>query len=208
MGMQPAQQEPGHAPARFLLLAWRVSFGAIVFLALGLAMDATAVSAARGAAAERVRARDVVLVAGAFAVFHAVMPTLGWIAGSQLGSVVETWDHWLAFAILGVIGVRMILQSLQRQVALAAAPFAPTVILGLALATSLDALAIGVTLPMVGAPPVLAIATISIATGVGSVLALLVGHRLNKSLGRPAIAAGGVALVLIGTKILVEHLRA
>ena len=185
-----------------------MSFGAILLLALGLAMDATAVSAARGAAAERVRARDVALVAGAFAVFHAVMPAIGWIAGSQLGAVVESWDHWLAFAILGVIGVRMIIQSLQRQEALPAAPFAPTVVLGLALATSLDALAVGVTLPIVGAPPVLAIATISVVTGVASVLALLIGSRLHKSVGRPAIAAGGVALVLIGTKILVEHLRA
>jgi putative Mn2+ efflux pump MntP len=191
---------------RVVLLGSGVSFGAIVLLAFGLAMDATAVSAARGAAVDELRGRDVALVAGLFGGFHALMPTVGWLAGSQLGAFLENWDHWFAFAILGGIGVRMVVQAFQAPAEIVANPLAPGVLLGLAVATSLDALAVGVTLPLVGAPPVLAIAIIAIVTGVASGVALLVGQRLRKSLGRVAAATGGLVLVAIGTKVLVEHL--
>lgn len=185
-----------------------MGFGAILLLALGLAMDSTAVSAARGAAVDELRGRDIALVGGLFGGFHALMPTVGWLAGSQLGALIETWDHWFAFAVLGVIGVRTIVQAFQAQADIVANPLAPGVVLGLAVATSLDALAIGVTLPMLDASPVLAIATIASVTGLASVAALLVGRWLHKSLGRAAGVLGGLALVGIGTKILVEHLTA
>lgn len=178
----------------------------MLLLAVGLAMDATAVSAARGAAVEQLRARDVALVAGLFGGFHALMPTVGWLAGSQLGALIETWDHWFAFAVLVVIGVRMIVQALQTQAEIHTNPLAPAVVLGLAVATSLDALAVGVTLPMLEASPILAIATIASVTGLASVGALLVGRWLRKSLGQMAGVLGGLALLAIGTKILVEHL--
>jgi putative Mn2+ efflux pump MntP len=189
-----------------VLLGSDVSFGAIVLLAFGLAMDAIAVSAARGASVDELRGRDIALVAGLFGGFHALMPTVGWLAGSQLGAFMETWDHWFAFALLGVIGGRMILQAFRAPTDIAPDPLAPAVVLGLAVATSLDALAVGVTLPMVEAPPVLAIATIAIVTGVSSGVALLVGRWLRATLGAAAGLLGGSVLVAIGTKILIEHL--
>ena len=185
-----------------------MSFGAIVVLAVGLAMDATAVAAARGAAAGTLRARDILLVTGVFGAFHALMPALGWLAGAQLGSAIEAWDHWIAFAILGLIGGKMIFEAVRNDAEVDPAPLSVKVALGLAVATSLDALAVGVTLPIVGAPPVLAIATISLVTALASLVGWLVGHRLHRSLGRPVIAVGGLVLIAMGTKILVEHLTA
>ncbi|HEY5939134.1 MAG TPA: manganese efflux pump MntP family protein [Kofleriaceae bacterium] len=183
-----------------------MSFGSILLLAFGLAMDAMAVAAARGAATERLRARDALFVAGMFGGFHALMPALGWMAGSQLGAMMASWDHWVAFAILVAIGLRTIAQAFQPQPEVEANPLAPRVILVLALATSVDALAVGATLPLVGAPPFLAITTIASVAGLASLVAVVAGQWVRRSVGRPAGIVGGCALVGIGTKILVEHL--
>ena len=183
-----------------------MTFGSILLLAFGLAMDATAVGAARGAVCERLRPRDVAFVAGTFGAFHAVMPALGWLAGSQLGAAIASWDHWFTFAVLAVIGIKMIVQGIQEESELVTNPLAPRVILGLAIATSIDALAVGATLPLVGAAPILAIATISAVTALATVAGLVAGHWLRRSLGRPTGIAGGLVLVAMGTKILLEHL--
>jgi putative Mn2+ efflux pump MntP len=185
-----------------------VGFGPIVILALGLAMDAIAVAAARGSATETLRPRDVWVVSLTFGAFHAVMPALGWLAGSQLGSAIEAWDHWLAFAILGAIGIKMIIEAFRGGDAAEPAALSLRLVLGLALATSIDALAIGVTLPIVGAPPALAITTIAIVAAMATLAGFLVGHRLRRAIGRPVVALGGLVLLGVGTKILVDHLTA
>lgn len=191
------------------LLESCVGFGAIVILAVGLAMDAIAVSAARSAATDALRPRDIWLVSATFGAFHALMPALGWLAGAQLGSLIEAWDHWLAFGILGAIGLKMIVDSFRSDGALEPMlALSPKLVLGLALATSIDALAVGVTLPIMGAPPILAIITISVVAAVATFAALVVGQRLRRSLGPRVVTVGGLVLLGVGTKILVEHLSA
>jgi manganese efflux pump family protein len=189
-----------------------VSFGAILLLSLGLAMDATAVAAARGLAARRVLMPwEVLRVALLFGGFQALMPLLGWLAGSHVGPTVRQFDHWIAFALLGVIGGKMLVEAFTE--ADAAPPpradlFRLEVLLVLALATSVDALAVGVTLPLLGAPFLLTLATIGVVTAVSSAAGLVAGRHLGAGLGKRLDALGGLTLIGLGTKILVEHLGA
>jgi putative Mn2+ efflux pump MntP len=187
-----------------------VSFGAIVLLSLGLAMDATAVSAARGLAARVIRPRHVLMVALLFGGFQALMPLLGWIVGSRIGPVVERYDHWIAFVLLGAIGAKMLYEARggpEEQPA-DVDLFRPEVMLVLALATSVDALAVGVTLPMIGAPFVSTLATIGVTTALTSAAGLVAGRHFGAALGKRLDIAGGVVLIGMGTKILLEHLSA
>jgi putative Mn2+ efflux pump MntP len=186
-----------------------LSFLSLLFLSLGLAMDATAVAAARGLAAPAVRARDVARVAFLFGGFQAFMPLLGYALGSVVGPRVAAWDHWIAFVLLAGLGGKMLVEAFRGgdeppQGDL----FAWPVLLTLAVATSIDALAVGVTLPMLGAELGPAVLTIGVVTALSSAAGVLAGRRLGAKLGSRLDAAGGAILILLGVKILVEHLSA
>jgi putative Mn2+ efflux pump MntP len=188
-----------------------VRFPELLLLAVGLSMDAMAVAAARGLAAERVRARDVLLVAGLFGGFQAGMPLLGWLLGSGVGPWIAEWDHWIAFGVLAGLGLKMLREALATEPgeAVAGGPvFATRTLLVLAVATGIDALAVGVTLPLLGAPLGLSLVTIGVTTAVLSAVGVYAGRLFGALLGRRLDAAGGVVLVLLGVKILVEHLTA
>ncbi|WP_437288724.1 manganese efflux pump MntP [Sorangium sp. So ce406] len=189
-----------------------VSFGAILLLALGLAMDATAVSAARGLAVPVIRARHVALVAGFFGGFQALMPLIGWLLGARVGPLVQAWDHWIAFGLLGAIGGKMLWEARANadddEDDTPKDLFALKVMFVLAIATSIDALAIGFTLPMLNAPLALSLVTIGITTAVLSAIGLYAGRRFGAMLGKRLDAAGGVVLIGLGVKILIEHLQA
>ena len=174
-------------------------------------MDATAVSAARGLATPRILPKHVVLVAAFFGGFQALMPILGWFIGSRVGPLVSAWDHWIAFVLLGAIGIKMLWEartakddSQDPNIDL----FGMKVMLVLAVATSIDAFAVGITLPMLDAPFVVSIATIGITTAILSALGLFAGRRFGAVLGKRLDLAGGLVLIGLGTKILIEHLRA
>jgi manganese efflux pump family protein len=186
-----------------------VSFGAILLLSIGLAMDATAVSAARGIAARRVRPGHVLLVAVLFGSFQALMPLIGYLLGRQLGPFIERFDHWVAFALLAAIGAKMLHEArstIGGDTRNRRDAFRLQVLLVLALATSIDALAAGITLPMLGAPLVLSLVTIGTTTALLSGAGLLVGRRFGASLGKRLDVVGGLVLIGLGTKILIEHL--
>jgi len=187
-------------------------FGAILALAVGLAMDATAVSAARGMAIPRVRPRHALLVGLFFGGFQALMPVVGWLVGSRIGPLVEAWDHWIAFVLLGAIGAKMLWESLDAKTAVTPRSedelFGFKVMLLLAIATSIDALAVGITLPMLDAPFALSVITIGVTTAVLCVAGLFVGRRAGAMFGRRLDFLGGLILIGVGTMILVEHLRA
>jgi putative Mn2+ efflux pump MntP len=184
-----------------------VSFAALLMLAVGLAMDATAVAVTRGALARRIGLRDAALVAVLFGGSQALMPVGGWFLGTTIGSFIERWDHWVTFAVLVTIGGKMLWES--RGAAEAKPdpePFRFVVLVGLAIATSIDAFAVGITLPMLGVPLVTATVTIGVVTALASIGGLLAGRRFGALLGRRFDAVGGIVLVAIGTKVLVEHL--
>lgn len=187
-----------------------VTFRTILLLAVGLAMDATAVAGARGLAATRIRLRDAALVATLFGGSQALMPLVGWLVGRRVGPLVEAWDHWIIFALLGAIGGKMLWESRPGAASDAVRPgddvFDLRVLLVLAVATSLDALAVGVTLPMLRAPLALTLGTIGVVTAALSVLGLYAGRRFGAALGRKLDAVGGLVLIGLGGKILAEHL--
>jgi putative Mn2+ efflux pump MntP len=190
-----------------------MSFSSLVVLATGLAMDAAAVAAARGLAAQQLRPRHFVLVGLFFGGFQALMPLLGWQLGRHMGRVVAAWDHWIAFGLLGAIGLKMIHEAVsgdaeQKVEQSDAELFGLRVLAVLAVATSLDAFAIGVTLPILNAPFVLSLVTIGVTTALLSALALAIGRRFGTAVGRRFDAFGGIVLLVLGTKVLIEHLRA
>jgi manganese efflux pump family protein len=198
-----------------------MGFGGIIALALGLAMDATAVAGAKGLAARRIRARDAILVAAYFGGFQAFMPIVGWYLGSSLGSAAAAWDHWIAFLLLAGIGGKMLWDAGRSKkrgdlhvdnnpdkngdADRERDPFAFRHMIVLSVATSIDALAAGITLPMLKAPLVLSVATIGITTAILSAAGLFAGRRFGAILGRRLDAVGGLVLVGLGLKILLEH---
>tara|TARA_R110002096_G_scaffold350395_3_gene543566 strand:- start:16707 stop:17450 length:744 start_codon:yes stop_codon:yes gene_type:complete len=189
----------------------RMGLGTILILAVGLAIDATAVAAARGLAADRIRVRHVLMVAIGFGGFQALMPAIGWALGAQLGPTVAAWDHWIAFVLLGVIGGKMLWDSFGDAETLetkAEDLFRFRVMLLLSIATSIDALAAGISLPMLNAPFWTSIAVIGIVTALMSATGLLAGRRFGAFFGKRFDAFGGLVLIGIGSKILLEHLSA
>lgn len=189
-----------------------MSFLSILLLALGLAMDATAVAAARGLATPVLRWRHAFTVALFFGGFQAGMPVLGWLLGKQLGPVVERWDHWIAFGLLVGLGLKMLHEARQG----AEIPdddeashdrlFALHPMLVLGVATSIDAFAVGITLPMLDAPFAVSIITIGVTTAVCSALGVYAGRRFGALLGKRLDVFGGLALIVLGTWILIDHL--
>lgn len=187
--------------------------GDILVLALGLAMDATAVAAARGLVAPSVRLRDALLVGLFFGGFQAGMPLLGWLLGAGLDTYIQAVDHWIACAILAALGARMIWNARRPGVdedasagAASGALFTARALLPLAIATSIDALAAGVTLPLMGAPLASSIAMIGLVTALLAALATLAGRRLGASMGSHLELVGGLVLIAIGVRIPIEHL--
>lgn len=185
-------------------------FAEILLLAVGLSMDAMAVAASRGVTLGRVRARHLALVAGFFGGFQALMPCLGWALGSQIGGYVEAWDHWLVLLVLGGIGAKMLWES--RGADDAEPPPNPErafdlpVLCLLAIATSIDALAAGFTLSLVEASLPLSIVTIGATTALLSGVGLLAGQRIGAAFAGKLEAFGGLVLIGLGVKTVVEHL--
>ncbi len=177
-------------------------------------MDATAVAAARGMAARTLRLRHVLSVSLLFGGFQALMPWIGWLVGARIGPLIQAWDHWIAFTLLSAIGGKMLWEARLEHDA-GAKPalsvdesFRIQLLLVLALATSIDALAVGFTLPMLNAPFVSSLLTIGVTTAALSALGVLAGRRFGSALGQRLDAFGGIVLIGLGLKILVEHLSA
>jgi len=175
-----------------------------IALAFGLAMDATAVSAARGLAAHR--SREVVALPLLFGGFQAGMAALGWLAGRWAGPYIAAWDHWVAFGLLVVIGGKMLRDAWRSRHddAAAPAPATITLALGLAIATSIDAAAAGLTLPLVPVAPWLALVLIGTITTACSAIGYVAGRLAGKHLGSRLAMVGGLVLIGIGIELVVR----
>jgi len=179
-----------------------------ILLAIALAMDATAVAAARAVAG--IPRRTALLLASSFGVFQAGMAAIGWALGQGAKRLVERWDHWIAFGLLVLVGGRMLVEAIRRDPAAPDEAAGPGLdlrtILVLSIATSIDALAAGVTLPVLSVPPLLALALIGLAALGLSLAGALAGAALGVRLGRRLEIVGGLTLIAIGVSILVQHL--
>lgn len=184
----------------------------IWLLAVGLAMDCFAISIASGILLKRTLWRPMLTMAFFFGLFQAIMPLLGWIA-STFSHLIESLDHWIAFIILAFLGGRMVRESFKDEDCKKEYdPKSLKVVLALAVATSIDALAIGVSFAFLGMrdfSEILApISIIGFVSFVMSLIGLLFGIRFGCGIARKLRAElwGGIILIIIGTKILIEHL--
>jgi putative Mn2+ efflux pump MntP len=191
-----------------------VSFVALLFLALGLSMDAMAVAAAKGFAAKNVRVRDALLVALFFGGFQAGMPAIGGALGGAFAARILGWGHWVTFVVLGIIGGKMIYEALKdddddnSEKTAPASIFGLRVLFMLAIATSIDALAAGVTLGLLGVSMIAACSLIGVVTGALSFGGVYIGRRFGTRVGKRFEVIGGLVLVGLGVKAVAEHFLA
>ena len=178
----------------------------LILLAVGLAADAFAVSVCKGLAVGQVRARHLLLCGLWFGAFQALMPFVGYLLGSAFAVYIENFDHWIAFALLAVIGASMIKEAFEKECGDTDASFGFRTMLVMALATSIDALAAGITLAMPGVNIVLALVLIGGITFALSAAGVKIGSVFGTRYRFAAELCGGILLILLGGKILLEHL--
>ena len=159
-------------------------------------MDAFAVSICKGLSMRKVNKKQCLVIGLFFGGFQALMPFIGWVLGSQFEQYITSIDHWIAFILLGFIGGKMVMDP----------PLDFKEMFILAIATSIDALAVGITFAFLQVPIVEAVSIIGITTFVISVIGVYVGNFFGNRYKKKAELAGGIILILIGLKILLEHL--
>jgi putative Mn2+ efflux pump MntP len=177
-------------------------------LAFSMSTDAFAVSLGKGAGLHRPKIRDAFRTGAIFGTVEAMTPVVGWLAGLAAGEYVAAVDHWIAFAVLGLIGCKMLLESLrEREEEEKPRRHGIGVLLTAAIGTSIDSFAIGITLSILGASIWGTAAAIGLVTCLMVTIGIMAGHYLGNKMGRIAESAGGMMLIAIGTKILCDHLH-
>ncbi len=182
----------------------------LILIAVGLSMDAFAVSMCKGLCMKRLNRRNALVIAAFFGGFQAAMPLLGWLLGKQFENYITAVDHWIAFGLLSVIGGKMLYDALHGGEE-TDCPVDPDrldlrELLMLAVATSIDALAVGVTFAFLQVSIVPAVSLIGAITFALSFIGVAVGFKFGAKYEKKAQIAGGAVLILIGLKILLEHL--
>ena len=184
----------------------------LVLLAVGLSMDAFAVSICKGLGMKKINLKVAMVLGLFFGGFQAGMPVIGWALGSQFMGIIGPIDHWIAFILLAFIGGKMLWEAFTEDENEGDDKDAEKIdlgeylILALAIATSIDALAVGISFAALSVDIVPAVSLIGITTFIFSVAGVAIGHTFGARYEKPAIIVGGVALILIGLKILLEHL--
>jgi putative Mn2+ efflux pump MntP len=182
----------------------------VIGIAVGLAMDATAVALATSLSLGQVNRRQVFRFAFHFGLFQAFMPFLGWLAGRSIHDYIHRWDHWIAFGLLALIGGKAIYDARfgAAERLTAQDPTRGWSLVFLSLATSIDALAVGISLSVLGISLWYPCLVIGLVTASMTSLGMLLGSRLGGHFGRRMKVLGGLILMGIGLKILAEHLMA
>ena len=183
-----------------------MSIWELFVIAVGLSMDAFAVSVCKGLSAGRVRLGHALTAGIWFGGFQTLMPFLGWLLGSRFQSFISSVDHWIAFLLLGLIGLNMVRESRSQEAEEVGTSFAPKAMLPLAVATSIDALTVGITFAFLRVDILWAITLIGVTTFVLSAIGVKAGGIVGERGKSRAELAGGLVLILMGCKILVEHL--
>jgi len=181
----------------------------ILLIALGLAMDAFAVSVASGATMKKLEIKNALKMGLFFGGFQTFMPVIGWFAGIGMKTYITGWDHWVAFGLLLFVGGKMIYESIiikEDECSGKNCPFDTGVLFILAVATSIDALAVGITFSVLSISILLPVVTIGVVTFVLSVAGVQIGVKGGHFFEHKIEIAGGVILLLIGFKILLGHL--
>lgn len=178
----------------------------LLVLAIGLSMDAFAVSICKGLSVKEIKVRHMVCAGLYFGGFQALMPLLGYLLGMRFQQMIESFDHWIAFVLLVLIGANMVRESFGKEEEELNASFGPKTMLPLAVATSIDALAVGVTFAFLQVQIIPAVSFIGIITFLLSFVGVKLGNLFGARYKSKAELAGGIILIGMGIKILLEHL--
>ena len=182
----------------------------LLLIGVGLSMDAFAVSVCKGLAMRKVNKKQAFIIGLFFGGFQALMPFIGWALGTQFESYITSIDHWIAFILLALIGGKMVVEATkteeEQEIKQMDPPLDMKEMLLLAIATSIDALAVGITFAFLQYPIVEAMLIIGLTTFVLSIIGVYVGNAFGSRYQKRAEMAGGIILILIGLKILLEHL--
>ena len=179
----------------------------LLLLSIGLAMDAFAVSICKGISMKKMNWKKAIIIGLYFGGFQALMPTLGYFLGTAFQSLITSVDHWIAFVLLGIIGGEMIKESFEIDSENQNDDVSFKTMIILAIATSIDALAVGITFAFLNVNLGLAVSLIWIITFILAVAGTKIGNRFGDKYEKKAEFVGGVILILLGVKILLEHLN-
>jgi len=188
-----------------------MSYITIFGLSIGLAMDAFAVSISYGCNPKKVSAKDMFIIAASFGLFQAFMPVIGWYLGKFASEFIQHYDHWIAFGLLSYIGIKMIIEAIKDDDTKDNSINADNTLdikrlFILSIATSIDALAVGLSLSLIGYDIFIPAVIIGLVTFICSLIGIRAGINLRSILGKKAEIFGGIVLIAIGVKILFEHI--
>ena len=178
----------------------------LLILSIGLSMDSFAVSICKGMAMKKLSIKKAIIMAAYFLVFHIIMILMGYLLGSTYERFITSIDHWIAFALLAMIGISMIKDALDKNERTYTNRVNFKAMLPLALATSVDALAVGISFAFLKVKLIMSIIIISTCVFVFSLVGSKIGNKFGDKYEHKAQIAGGIILILIGVKILLEHL--
>lgn len=183
-----------------------MSLWELFVIAAGLSMDAFAVSVCKGLSVGKLKIKHALICGVWFGLFQALMPAIGYLLGTQFEEYITSYDHWIAFVLLLLIGGNMVRESFSSDSDEVGSSFGFKAMLPLAVATSIDALAMGVAFASLDAPIIPAVSFIGCVTFTLSAVGVKIGNVFGMKYKAPAEFVGGVVLVLMGIKILLEHL--
>lgn len=189
-----------------------MGFFEVIVIGTGLSMDAFAVSVCKGLKMKKYSPKNALIVCLFFGVAQAIMPLLGWLAGKQFEQYITAFDHWIAFALLAFLGIKMLVECFKKDDAPAVTDEEEKLdikeLFIMAIATSIDALAVGITFAFLDLQMSvwLAVGIIGFVTAAICFAGTFVGYKFGSKFKKPAEIAGGIVLILVGLKILLEHL--
>jgi len=180
-----------------------------LLIGVGLSFDSFAVSVSCGLVRKEIRFLQACKIAFSLAFFQAVFPLIGWLAGSSVKNLISSFDHWIAFLLLLIVGAKMVIEGIKADSKLNDFnPFKLSVLISLSIATSIDALVVGLSYGFLETPILVPVAIIGGVTFIASMLGMLFGKSIPAKRSRQSIVIGGIILIAIGAKILIEHLSA
>ncbi len=178
-----------------------------LLLGIGLSFDSFAVSVSCGLMKREIKFFQAAIVASSLAFFQALFPVIGWLIGEALKTLITSVDHWIAFGLLSFIGIKMILEGTKDDGALKNFnPFKLSVLVGLSIATSIDALVVGLSFGFLDMPILFPVLVIGLVTFIASMLGMLFGKNIPAKRSHQSLILGGILLISMGVKILAEHL--
>lgn len=178
----------------------------VVLIGIGLAMDAFAVSVCKGLSMNKFKADKVIIIGFYFGIFQAVMPLIGYLLGSTFQEFISSIDHWIAFVLLAFIGFNMIKETLSKKEDKIDDSVDIKTMVVLAIATSIDALAVGITFAFLEVNIIMSMIVIGLITFLLCIIGVIIGNKYGSKFEDKAQIIGGVVLIIIGLKILIEHL--